>query len=203
MWHLAMTCMKVTDSADATELVDAQVGGISFRDVHFGYRSDRPILKGLTLEVIACRCCIRRAAIMIFLHCCGRWSDDHILFACAALQHGAGSYLTSPEETRRQKDIEEICRKAGTGVGGYPESNLQSRFSVPPAKLAMNCSVHVCFVAAMRCPGRQSCAVCACPSICALNHVCIKVWTWLVLVTITAVADLLSFHMHGRLKTCS
>ncbi|CAN0013165.1 unnamed protein product, partial [Laminaria digitata] len=41
----------VTDSADAVELVNADAGGISFQDVHFGYGPDRAILKGLTFEV--------------------------------------------------------------------------------------------------------------------------------------------------------
>lgn len=42
--------MKVTDEEGATELVNAAAGGISFRDVRFGYGPDRAILKGLTFE---------------------------------------------------------------------------------------------------------------------------------------------------------
>lgn len=43
--------MKVADNTGAAELVNADVGGISFEDVHFGYTPDRKILKGLTFEV--------------------------------------------------------------------------------------------------------------------------------------------------------
>ncbi|CAN0248471.1 unnamed protein product, partial [Ectocarpus sp. 13 AM-2016] len=41
---------KVTNREDAAELVNADVGGISFTDVRFGYGPDREILKGLTFE---------------------------------------------------------------------------------------------------------------------------------------------------------
>lgn len=41
---------QVVDSESATDLVDADVGGISFTDVRFGYGPDREILKGLTFE---------------------------------------------------------------------------------------------------------------------------------------------------------
>ncbi|CAN0423958.1 unnamed protein product, partial [Scytosiphon promiscuus] len=45
---------KASEEGDAKRverLVDANVGGISFDDVRFGYGPDREILKGLTFEV--------------------------------------------------------------------------------------------------------------------------------------------------------
>lgn len=41
----------MADAEGAGELVNADVGGISFKDVRFGYGPDREILKGLTFEV--------------------------------------------------------------------------------------------------------------------------------------------------------
>lgn len=41
---------QVADAKGAAELVNADVGGISFTDVRFGYGPDRAILKGLTFE---------------------------------------------------------------------------------------------------------------------------------------------------------
>lgn len=40
----------MADGEGATELVNADVGGISFNNVRFGYGPDRDILKGLTFE---------------------------------------------------------------------------------------------------------------------------------------------------------
>lgn len=47
---LDMERPQVADGESAVELVDADVGGISFTDVRFGYGPDRQILKGLTFE---------------------------------------------------------------------------------------------------------------------------------------------------------
>lgn len=40
----------MADGDGAAELVNADVGGISFTDVRFGYSPDREILQGLTFE---------------------------------------------------------------------------------------------------------------------------------------------------------
>ncbi len=40
----------MTDGEGAAELVNADVGGVSFSDVRFGYVPDREILQGLTFE---------------------------------------------------------------------------------------------------------------------------------------------------------
>ncbi|CBN75449.1 iron-sulfur clusters transporter atm1, mitochondrial precursor [Ectocarpus siliculosus] len=53
MFKISDTVPQVTDREGAAELVNADVGGISFTDVRFGYGPDREILKGLTFEVPA------------------------------------------------------------------------------------------------------------------------------------------------------
>ncbi|CAM9655195.1 unnamed protein product [Ectocarpus sp. 6 AP-2014] len=50
MFKISDTVPQVTDREGAAELVNADVGGISFTDVRFGYGPDREILKGLTFE---------------------------------------------------------------------------------------------------------------------------------------------------------
>ena len=50
MWDLLEQPYEVYDKPDASEL-DVQGGEIVFEDVSFGYDSDRPILKGLSLKV--------------------------------------------------------------------------------------------------------------------------------------------------------
>lgn len=42
--------LQVKDTYGAPDLVNADAGGISFENVHFGYVPDRKILKGLTFE---------------------------------------------------------------------------------------------------------------------------------------------------------
>jgi len=48
--HNALRTTQVADGEGAAELVNADVGGISFTDVRFGYGPDRDILQGLTFE---------------------------------------------------------------------------------------------------------------------------------------------------------
>lgn len=50
----------MADGPSAVELVDADIGGISFTDVRFGYGPDREILKGLTFEASCELRCWRR-----------------------------------------------------------------------------------------------------------------------------------------------
>jgi ATP-binding cassette subfamily B protein len=52
MFDLLEVEAEVVDKADATPLVIAQ-GAIAFKDVHFHYDPDRPILKGVSFEVPA------------------------------------------------------------------------------------------------------------------------------------------------------
>ncbi|CAM9878675.1 unnamed protein product [Ascophyllum nodosum] len=52
MFKLSDTAPKVVDREGAPDLVNADAGGISFQDVHFGYGPGRAILKGLTFEVL-------------------------------------------------------------------------------------------------------------------------------------------------------
>ncbi|QEE47251.1 ABC transporter ATP-binding protein/permease [Rhizobium sp. WL3] len=52
MFDLLQVEAEVVDKPDATPLVIAQ-GAISFKDVHFHYDPDRPILKGVSFEVPA------------------------------------------------------------------------------------------------------------------------------------------------------
>jgi len=52
MFKLLDEPQEVVDASDATDLVVAD-GRIVFRDVHFRYDADRPILKGVTFEVPA------------------------------------------------------------------------------------------------------------------------------------------------------
>ena len=51
----------MVDREGAPDLVNADAGGISFQDVHFGYGPGRAILKGLTFEASA----LHRRQIML------------------------------------------------------------------------------------------------------------------------------------------